>query len=333
MTQFQAMIVEEVAVDGGKPRYERRIGRRSTDDLPDGDLLIRVHYSSLNYKDALSATGNRGVTRRFPHTPGIDAAGVVVASAVDTFAPGDDVIVIGYDLGMNTAGGYGEYIRVPAGWAVKRPDGLSLRESMILGTAGFTAAMSAERIVEHGVAPDAGPVLVTGATGGVGSIAVALLARLGYTVTAATGKADRADFLHRLGATEVISREEAAPDNRRPLLRGRWSAVVDTVGGGMLAAALKETHYGAPVTCCGLVASAELNTTVLPFILRGVTLYGVDSVECDISVRQRLWPKLAGPWRLDILDAVVTERSLETLDPEIDRILAGQQVGRVLVKL
>jgi putative YhdH/YhfP family quinone oxidoreductase len=327
-TTFQALVVRETA----DQTYTQSIETRSVTDLPAGDLLIRVHYSSLNYKDALSASGNKGVTRSYPHTPGVDAAGVVVASSSPDFAEGDEVIVIGYDLGMNTAGGYGQYIRVPAGWTVKRPSGLSLRDSMILGTAGFTAAMSVDRLVAHGIKPEDGEILVTGATGGVGSVAVALLAKLGYTVVAVTGKADRHDFLRGLGANEIMGREEAV-DVKRPLLRPRWAGVVDSVGGDMLATAIKSTQYGQAVTCCGLVASTELHTSIFPFILRGVTLYGIDSVECDIRVRPPLWQKLAAEWKLDNLEALATACGLDELGTEIGKILAGQQVGRVLVVL
>ncbi|MCB8944563.1 MAG: YhdH/YhfP family quinone oxidoreductase [Ardenticatenaceae bacterium] len=326
---FQALVVRETADN----HFTRTIETRSIDTLPPGDVLIRVHYSSLNYKDGLSASGNKGVTRTYPHTPGVDAAGVVAASDSPDFAVGDEVIVIGYDLGMNTSGGFGQYIRVPAGWVVKRPSTLTLRESMILGTAGFTAAMCVERLVGHGLTPDNGEILVTGATGGVGSVAVALLAHLGYTVVAVTGKADKHAFLRELGANEVVGREAVQDDGKRPLLRTRWAGVVDCVGGEMLAHTLKTTNYGGAVACCGLVASPNLATTVFPFILRGLTLYGIDSVQCDISLRPPLWAKLGGAWHLNNLEALATERTLGQLDAEIELILQGQQTGRVLVKL
>ena len=333
---FQALVVRETAATPDSAQastFTRTVETRHISDLPEGDILIRVHYSSLNYKDGLSASGNRGVTRNFPHTPGIDAAGVVAASDSDAFAVGDEVIVIGYDLGMNTAGGFGEYIRVPAGWVVKRPSTLTLRESMILGTAGFTAAMCVDRLVGHGITPDMGEILVTGATGGVGSVAVALLAKLGYTVVAVTGKVDKHDFLRELGASEVVGREVVGDDGKRPLLRTRWAGVVDCVGGDMLAHTLKTTNYGGAVACCGLVASAGLNTTVLPFILRGITLYGIDSVQCDLSIRPPLWAKLADEWHLDNLEALANERTLDQLDTEIDLILQGKQTGRILVRV
>jgi putative YhdH/YhfP family quinone oxidoreductase len=326
---FRAMVVRET--DEGN--FSRMIESRRISDLPPGEVLIRVVYSSLNYKDGLSASGNRGVTRSYPHTPGVDAAGVVEASESDAFAVGDEVIVIGYDLGMNTAGGFGEYIRVPAGWVVKRPANLTLRESMILGTAGFTAAMCVERLVGHRLTPERGEILVTGATGGVGSVAVALLARLGYRVVAVTGKADRHDFLRELGASEVMGREVVQDDGKRPLLRPRWAGVVDCVGGEILAHTFKSTQYGGAVACCGLVASADLTTTVLPFILRGITLYGIDSVQCDIRIRPPLWHKLANEWHLEKLETLATERTLDQLDREIGLILEGKQTGRVLVNV
>ena len=313
--------------------YVRRVERRSIEDLPDGDVLVRVYYSSLNYKDALSATGHRGVTRRYPHTPGIDAAGVVEESTDGRFRPGDEVIVTSYDLGVNTPGGFGQYIRVPAGWIVPLPNGLTLRESMAYGTAGFTAAMSVQRLEGHGVAPDSGKILVTGATGGVGSLSVAILARLGYTVAAATGKTHEAQFLFDLGATAVVDRNDVDDAGGRPLLAERWAGVVDTVGGNILATALKSTRRRGIVACCGLVASADLKTSVYPFILRGVSLHGIDSAECPMPERTDIWKKIAGPWKIETSDDLVTECTLETLEPEIHRILQGKQTGRVVVNL
>lgn len=322
---FDALWVEEQA-DG---TFRRAIVQRNVDDLPPGDLLIRVHYSSLNYKDALSASGARGVTRKYPHTPGIDAAGIVVESAVADFQPGDEVIVIGYDLGMNTPGGFGGYIRVPAQWAVLRPAGLTLRESMALGTAGFTAAQCVAALQQHGVG--AGEVLVTGATGGVGSIAVALLSKLGMTVVAATGKSEEAGYLHDLGAHTVITRAEVEDASGKPLLRERWAGVVDTVGGNILATALRATRYGGAVAACGNVASPVLELTVYPFILRGVKLLGIDSVNVPITERRALWERLAGEWKLDVLDRLAREVTLPDLNAEIDAILLGQQRGRVVL--
>lgn len=326
--EFKCLVVSQMN-DG----YIRRVVRRSFDTLPEGDVLIRVHYSSLNYKDALSATGHPGVTRRYPHTPGIDAAGVVEESSDGRFTPGDEVIVTSYDLGANTPGGYGQYIRVPAGWVVALPHGLTLRESMVYGTAGLTAAMSLQGLERHGVAPGGGEILVTGATGGVGSLAVAILSRVGYTVVAATGKPDRERFLLGLGANAVVHRNAVDDEGRRPLLAERWAGVVDTVGGNILATALKSTGSRGLVTCCGLVASADLNLSVYPFILRGVSLQGIDSAKCPMPEREYLWEKIAGSWKIDATDDLVTERTLETLEPEFQRILQGNQTGRVVVNL
>lgn len=326
---FRAMIVEESA-----PReFIRRIGSRRIDDLPAGDLLVQVHYSSLNYKDALSATGRPGVTRHYPHTPGIDAAGVVVECNSGAFSPGDSVIITGYDLGMDTAGGYGQYIRIPSDWALPLPAGLSLRESMILGTAGFTAALSVWKLQQNGGQPGAGDILVTGASGGVGSIAVAILARAGYRVAAATGKAAENDYLRRLGAAEVIGRDQVLTGAERPMMKERWAGVVDVVGGGMLAAAIKSTRYGGTVTCCGLVGSADLNVTVFPFILRGISLLGIDSVQCPRRLREAVWEKLAGEWKPADLEATATECTLQSLEEHIRQILSGTSRGRILVNL
>jgi putative YhdH/YhfP family quinone oxidoreductase len=328
MTTFQALVVEE-----SEDAFVRSLRSRSTENLPAGDVLIRVLYSSLNYKDALSATGRPGVTRKYPHTPGIDAAGIVEASDVDEIEIGDAVIVTGYDLGSNTDGGFGQYIRVPADWVVKLPSGLTLRESMIYGTAGYTAGLSLDKLLRHGLEPEDGDLLVTGATGGVGSMAVALLSKLGFKVVAATGKNDRHDFLLDLGAAQVISRTEVTQGSRRPLLHGRWAGVIDSVGGEMLDAAIKALRPGGAVAVCGNVASPELNTTIYPFILRGATLYGIDSAHTEMDRRKRIWQRLSDEWRPDSLDSMATERGLPDLSLEIDRILEGQQVGRVLVNL
>jgi len=326
---FSAMIVEE-----SEPRkFIREIRSRGIDDLPAGDLLVKVHYSSLNYKDALSATGRPGVTRHYPHTPGIDAAGVVVECAGKAFAPGDNVIVTGYDLGMETDGGYGQFIRIPSEWALPLPAGLSLRESMILGTAGFTAGLSVWKLLQNGVQPGDGDVLVTGATGGVGSIAVAILARAGYRVVAATGKAAESEFLHALGAAEVIDRESVLAGAERPMMKERWTGVVDVVGGEMLAAAIKSTRYGGTVTCCGLVGSADLAVNVFPFILRGVSLLGIDSAQCPRRSREAVWEKLAGEWKPAALEATASECTLHSLEEHIQKMLSGGARGRTLVNL
>ena len=327
--KFKAMLVSVI----NEKEFQREIITRQVQDLPKGDILINVKYSSLNYKDALSATGNKGVTRSYPHTPGIDAAGVVVESNNDTLKVGDKVIVTGYDLGMNTSGGYGEYIRVPAEWVIRLPENLSLRESMIFGTAGFTAALSVYKLVNSGVIPKGGDILVTGATGGVGSIAISILNRIGYNVIAATGKTDEKEMLFGLGAKEIVDREEIDDKSERALSKGRWAGVIDTVGGNILATAIKSTNYGGSVTCCGNVASHEFSTSVYPFILRGITLFGIDSVQCPMDIRLKIWNALASDWKPNNLNDNVDEVSLEGLSTKIDMILAGKHKGRTIVNL
>lgn len=329
MTRFIALQARENATG----EFEQALVERDIDELPAGELLIRVRYSSLNYKDALSASGNRGVTKHFPHTPGIDAAGVVEASSVAEFSAGDEVIVTGYDLGMNTAGGFAQYIRIPASWALKRPQGLSLREAMVLGTAGLTAALCVDKLEQAGVTPDAGPILVTGATGGVGSVAVALLATLGYRVAASTGKAQQDEFLKSLGARQIVPRSELLEGLERPLLKEQWAGAVDTVGGDILFNVVKSLRYGGSAACCGLTAGVAFKGSVLPFILRGVNLLGVDSVELPLVVKASMWDKLSLQWKLDGLDKLVNEVGLEQLPEAIAEILAGRLVGRVLVRV
>lgn len=327
-TQFRALVVEEVE----PKKFVSTIKTRSVDDLPAGEVLVRVHYSALNYKDALSSIGNRGVTRNYPHTPGVDASGVVAASDDPRFAVGDQVLVTSYDLGMNTDGGLGEYIRVPAAWVVKLPPRMSMKEAMMFGTAGLTAGLMIDVLVRNGVVPDRGPVLVTGATGGVGSLAVAILAKAGYQAAAVTGKAEAADFLKSLGASQVLSRESVI-DTQRPLLKEQWAGVVDVVGGDMLASALKSTRYGGTVTCAGLVGSPELNTTVFPFILRAITLIGIDSAECPMPQRVAVWNRLADEWKPDCLEQLTTEITLEQVEAQLAALLKGQAHGHYLVKM
>jgi len=327
--QFKALLVSEAA----EKQFVPQVVTRELSDLPAGDVLVRVKYSSLNYKDALSASGNRGVTRNYPHTPGIDAAGVVEQSDNSAFAPGDEVIVTGYDLGMNTAGGFAQYIRVPAAWLVPRPAGLTLRESMLLGTAGLTAALCVAKLEQNGLSPDNGPVLVTGATGGVGSIAVTLLHKLGYSVTAATGKAEQGDFLRHLGAQEIVSRQELQEGADKSMLKERWGGAVDTVGGDILFNVAKSLRYGSSVACCGLTAGVGFKASVLPFILRGVNLLGVDSVELPLAVKSAMWDKLAKEWKLDNLDQLASEISLEALPEAIRQMLESKVAGRYLINL
>ena len=327
--QYRALQVQQI----DKKTFSRNVVTRSFDELPAGELLVKVHYSSLNYKDALSATGHPGVTRNFPHTPGIDAAGEVASCDDGTFQPGDKVIVTSYDLGMETDGGFGQMIRVPAAWAVPLPDGLDLKESMMLGTAGLTAALSLQELIQNGTTPDSGPILVTGATGGVGSLAVVMLAKAGFQVTAATGKLAETDYLKVLGASEVIERAEVLEGSDRPMMKPRWAGVVDCVGGETLSAAIKATRYGGVVTCCGLVGSTDLPLNVYPFILRGVRLIGIDSVECPMEKRRAVWQKLAAEWKPERLADMVDEAGLEGLNEKIDLMLNAKLARRILVNL
>ena len=326
--EFRCYLVERDAAG----KLSAGAATRGLDELPDGEVLIRVAYSALNYKDALSVTGHPGVTRKFPHVPGIDAAGTVIESRVPTFLPGDEVLVTGFDMGMNTWGGFAECIRVPAAWVVQRPPALSVRESMLIGTAGLTAAQCLRAFERQGVNPDAGPIVVTGASGGVGSMATAILARAGYEVVASSGKPSAADYLKSLGAKSVINREELDDRGNRPLLSAKWAGAVDTVGGNTLATLVRSTQPRGCVAACGLVGGAELSLTVYPFLLRGVNLAGIDSAECPLAERELLWSRLAGGWKPDHLDETCAATvDISELQPEVDRILRGEVRGRVLV--
>ena len=326
---FQALVVR---VSDDK-NYTRAIEERSIDDLPQGEVLIRVHYSSLNYKDGLSCIGDRGVTRHYPHTPGIDAAGIVESCNSSKFKAGDSVVIISYDLGANTAGGFGQFIRVPEDWVMILPKGLSLRESMIYGTAGFTAGLCVNALQHHGLTPERGPIVVTGSTGGVGSVSVALLAGLGYSVNASTGKPDAENFLKKLGASKVIERKAVNDESGRTILKEVWAGAIDTVGGNTLATLLKACKQGGAVAATGLVESPKLPITVFPFIWRGVSLLGIYASGNTMSMRRKIWSRLAQEWKLDELESLATEFTLEQLNPEIDRILAGGQRGRVVVNM
>lgn len=326
---FKAMVVTETDDN----QFIKEIKDRDFDDLPQGDVLVKVEYSSLNYKDVLSSIGNRGVTKKYPHTPGIDAAGTVAESLSQDFKAGDKVIVTSYDLGMNTSGGFGQYIRVPANWVVKMPQNLSARESMIFGTAGFTAALSVYRLTDYGITPDMGRILVSGATGGVGSIAVSILAKAGYEVVAVNGIVDEKDFLLELGAKEVISIEQAIDTSGKPLLKGLWAGGIDTIGGEILATMIKSTQDDGGVTCCGNVGSHDLPLNVYPFILRGITLMGIDSQNCPMPLRAKTWQKIAKDWKLEHLELLTTEVTLEGLSERIDLILDRKHKGRTIVRL
>ncbi|APR67079.1 MULTISPECIES: YhdH/YhfP family quinone oxidoreductase [Thalassolituus] len=306
---------------------------REDDQLPAGDVLIDVQYSSVNYKDALSASGNKGVTRAFPHTPGIDAAGVVVSSTDAAFKAGDEVVVFGYDLGMNTEGGYGQRIRVPSAWVLAKPAGISAAETMAWGTAGFTAALSVQKLERAGMQPSKGPVIVTGATGGVGSVAVALLAKLGYDVVALSGKAEQEAWLKELGANRVIGRDEVMALKGKAMAKPLYQAALDTVGGDMVSALIPQIMPEGAVSTCGMIAGIKVEASVFPFILRGVSLLGVDSVEIPQAEKQLVLNKAAGEWKLAGLETMTTNVTRSGLAGILTKVLNGQGVGRYRVDL
>jgi acrylyl-CoA reductase (NADPH) len=328
MTTYRALRINK----DQEGQFSSQVETLPVSGLPEGELLVKVQYSSLNYKDALSASGSPGVTRNFPHTPGIDAAGIIEASDSDDFQVGQEVIITGYDLGMNTAGGLAEYVRVPAAWAVPMPQGLSAREAMIIGTAGLTAALCLDKLQRMGMI-DGGKVVVSGASGGVGSFAIALLAQLGYLPVASTGSAEAAAYLQSLGADQILDRSVLAETNSRPMGRGEWDGGIDTVGGETLANILKGLNYGCSTAAVGLVGSTEIPISVFPFILRDVNLLGVDSVEISHARRVEIWGKLASDWKLGKLEELVTEAGLEEVPAVLADFLHGKVRGRVLVSI
>ncbi|GAB7389229.1 acryloyl-CoA reductase [Bacillaceae bacterium] len=327
--KFRALLVEKagesVAVN---------IKELTLDDLPEGDVTIRVAYSSVNYKDGLATIPDGRVVRSYPMIPGIDLAGTVVASKDARFREGDEVVVTGYDLGVSHYGGFSEYARVPAEWVVPLPAGLSLKEAMALGTAGFTAALSLLRLEENGLQPENGPVIVTGATGGVGSSAVAMFAKRNYHVVASTGKAAEHEYLRKIGAKEVLSREEVTPQDDRPLQKQRWAGAVDPVGGRTLVYLLSTMKHGGSVALSGLTGGKEFSATVFPFILRGVNLLGIDSAYCGREVRLQLWELMAGDWKPEyLLEEIGREVTLDELPEALAAILRGEIRGRTIVRL
>jgi len=313
-------------------RISGRLTQTTLDGTSPGDVVIKAAYSSVNYKDALAATGAGRILRRFPLTGGIDVAGAVVSSDDGRFNPGDLVLVTGYDLGVAHDGGFAEYVRVPGDWVVPLPEGLTPRHAMTLGTAGFTAGLSIVELERNDLKPGAGPVVVTGATGGVGSVAVAALAALGYQVTAVTGKTAEHEYLRSLGAAEILPRE-AIPTDARPLGKSTWAGAVDAVGGAVLAGLLKTMNYGAAVANSGLTAGTELHTTVLPFILRGVKLLGIDSVFCPMARRREVWARLAAAVRPSTLETMAQEIPMAELPVAFDTLLRGAARGRFVVRI
>ena len=326
---MKAFVVEKV----GDNEFKSSIQEVETPKCEKNEVVIKVTYSSLNYKDALSSVGNPGVSKHFPHITGIDVAGTVFESTSPIFKVGERVLVTGYDMGMNSNGGHAQYVKIPSSWVARIPDAISDREIMTFGTAGLTAALSVNELIENGIKPESGDILVTGATGGVGSIAIAILSKLGYNITAISGKKERIDFLKKIGANEVILREEFEEESKKTLLREKYAGVVDTVGGKILANALKQIKYDGVATCCGLTSSHELNTNVFPFILRGVRLIGIDSVECKLEKKQAAWEKLASRWKINSLNSIINEISLDEIKAAYEHLLSGKAVGRYVVKI
>ena len=325
-TTYKAFRVEEE-----NEKFTSSIKEMPFETLKEGELLIKVHYSSLNYKDALSANGNKGVTRNYPHTPGIDVAGTVVSSTSTKFKVDEAVIVTSYDLGMNTNGGFAEYVTVPENWVIKLPKNLSMKEAMIFGTAGLTAGMSVLKLIEN-VKPEDGNVVVSGATGGVGSLSVLILNKLGYKVTAITGKETEKHYLENLGV-EVILRKDFEEMQKRPLLKPLFAGGIDTVGGVILENIIKTVKALGAITCCGNVASPKLDLTVFPFILRGISLIGIDSQNYPMPYREQVWNKLAEDWKIENLEANSTTISLDELSEKLNLMLAGKLKGRTILKM
>lgn len=323
---FSAFVVREV-----EGSYEGKIEMKHIDELPEGDVLIRVTHSCVNYKDALSMTGNRGVTKSYPHTPGVDAAGYIEQTTDERFQTGQAVVVNGFDFGMNTSGGFQEYIRVPADWVTPLPETIRPLEAMQYGTAGLTAAQSVDELSRI-VSKDAGPILVTGATGGVGTITIALLIRLGYTVHAVTGKRAEQERLLKKGVAEVLDRTTFLGETVRPLKKGTYAGVIDTVGGPLLASVIRFVQYSGVVTTCGNVGGAEMTLTVYPFILRGVRLIGIDAVQTPIAYREELWQRLASDWQVD-LASEVDVKTLNDLPEIAEALLTSRHRGRTVIEI
>ena len=326
----KCLYVEKVSPDDSAVRTIRTL---PMDEIQANRVRIKVEYSSLNYKDALCATGHPGVARNLPIVPGIDAAGHVVESKSDQFKKGDAVMVFHAAFGTAENGGMSQFIDVPADWVYPIPAQLNSRTAMIYGTAGFTAAQCIDQLQKHDIRPDVGEIIVSGATGGVGIVSVAMLSKLGYTVVASSGKPEKFDWLKELGASDVIGRAELDDQTDRPLLTGRWGGAVDTVGGNTLPTILRSTKPQGCVTACGLVGGIDLNMSVYPFILRGVTLQGVDTAGISPKYRREIWQKIATDWMIDTLDELEIETDLDNVETKIEEILAGKIAGRVIVKL
>ncbi|MET0959169.1 MAG: acryloyl-CoA reductase [Psychrobacillus psychrotolerans] len=329
MQPFNALVVNKQ-----EDQFSVKLQKLTLQDLPEGEVLIRVHYSGVNYKDSLATIPNGNIVNTYPFVPGIDLAGVVISSEDPRFKEGDEVIATSYEIGISHFGGYSEYARIPAKWIVPLPKGITLKEAMIIGTAGFTAALSVQRLEENSVSPEKGRVLVTGATGGVGSFAVSILSTLGYQVEASTGKESEKEYLKNLGAISIVSREEVFDGKIRALGKQKWAAAVDPVGGEPLASLLSQIQYGGSVAVSGLTAGTKLPATVFPFILRGVNLLGIDSVYCQMESRLKVWNRLATDLKPANLEEFIhQEVTLQQLPDVLPTLLKGQARGRILVKL
>ena len=326
---MKAFLVEKI----GDKEFTADVKEVAIPKCCENEIVIKVTYSSLNYKDALSSVGNPGVTRNFPHITGIDVAGTVYESTSSIFKVGERVLVTGYDMGMNTNGGHAEFVKIPADWVARIPDAITDKEIMTFGTAGLTAALSVNELMDNGVKPESGSILVTGATGGVGSIAVSILSKIGFTVVAISGKEEKTEYLKRIGASEVILRDTFNEEAKKPMMGEKYAGVVDTVGGEVLANALKYIKYDGVATCCGLTSSHELNTNVIPFILRGVRLIGIDSVECKLEKKQAAWEKIASKWKISTLNSITNEITLNEVKDAYSLLLAGKAVGRYVVRI
>lgn len=329
MQTFEALVVKNE-----EEQFSVELQKLTLDDLPEGEVLIHVHYSGVNYKDSLATISNGNIVKSYPFVPGIDLAGVVVSSSDSRFKEGDEVIATSYEIGVSHFGGYSEYARIPAQWIVPLPQGLTLKEAMIIGTAGFTAALSVQRLIENNMSPEKGKVLVTGATGGVGSFAVSILSTLGFDVEASTGKESEHEYLKKLGATSIVSREEVFDGKIRALGKQKWAAAVDPVGGEPLASLLSQIQYGGSVAVSGLTAGTKLPTTVFPFILRAVNLLGIDSVYCPMETRLKIWKRLASDFKpANLEDLIQREVTLQQLPDVLPILLKGEARGRTIVKL
>ena len=327
VTSFRAFVVNKT--DEG---FTSGIHELTPSDLPSGEVLVEVAYSGVNYKDGLASTPDGRIVRSYPFIPGIDLSGVVVESSDPRFKAGDEVLATSYNLGVSHYGGFSEYARVKADWVVPLPSGLTLQDAMTLGTAGFTAALAVHQLERMGLSPQHGSVLVTGATGGVGSIAISILKRVGYTVAASTGKESEHDYLKQLGADEILPRSETSAESSRPLEKERWAGAIDAVGGSTLAYLLRSTKDGGSVASIGNTGGPNVATTVFPFILRGVNLLGIDSVNCPMELRRQLWQQLANEYK-PALELIGQMRTFEELLQVLASVLRGEIRGRAVISI